>query len=166
MQEEWKDVVGYEEYFMVSTLGRVFSKRTNKVLKQNLRKDRRVTVATRIGGRSGKVKCFKIHRLVAEAFIPNPDTKSTVNHKDGDPSNNCVSNLEWMTHSENVRHAVDTGLNGTKTGFDHSSTKLTRSQVEDIRLVYKPKHREFGYRALSRKYGVTHTTIKRALSFV
>ena len=62
----------------------------------------------------GYKRKFPLHRLVAQHFIPNPDNKPTVNHIDGDKSNNSVSNLEWLTYSENTKHAYDTGLNSQR----------------------------------------------------
>ncbi len=57
--------------------------------------------------KDGKAKDFYIHRLVAETFIPNPNNKPTVNHKDGNKLNNTLSNLEWNTHSENALHSYE-----------------------------------------------------------
>lgn len=81
-------------------------------------------------------KCFKIHRLVAEAFIPNPENKPQVNHIDGNKLNNSVENLEWVTHSENIQHAFDTGLANALVGTNNSLSKLTNEQVLFIRQNY------------------------------
>ena len=66
--EEWRDVIGYENYFRVSNLGRIFSKRTNKIIKLVVSKQGYYTFSTRFNGRKSKPHCFRVHRLVAEAF--------------------------------------------------------------------------------------------------
>lgn len=76
------------------------------------------------------------HTLVAKAFIPNPENKPQVNHKDGDKLNNHVSNLEWVTHAENSSHAVRIGLFNIK-GENHPMSKLTKEQVVAMRLLRK-----------------------------
>jgi hypothetical protein len=161
MQEEWKDVVGYEDYFKVSNFGRVFGKRSNRILKLNIRSDRRVAISTRIGGRNGQVVTFLVHRLVAEAFIPNPERKLTVNHIDGNPSNNMLENLEWATYKENMQHAVLTGLAVRKKGYKLS--KLKKEERNYIKENYKAYSKEFGSRALAGKFNVDHMQILRAL---
>ncbi len=102
IQEIWKDVIGFEGSYQVSSLGNVkTSLRRPRIKKQSLNKyGYPVTMLYR----NNKSKQYKIHRLMAIAFIPNPDRKLQVNHKDGNRSNNLLSNLEWVTHSENVRH--------------------------------------------------------------
>lgn len=110
MVEEWKPVVGYEKLFEVSSLGRVKSLRTGKILKAHKNRYGYLTIATKIGGRNGESVCFRVHRLVAQAFIRNPENKCEVNHIDCDKSNNKLENLEWVTPLENVRHAIDNGI--------------------------------------------------------
>ena len=98
--------IGYGNY-AVTEDGKVFSFNSNsfKLLKEDKRGYVRVYVS-----KDSKKKWFLVHRLVAMAYIPNPDNKKTVNHKDGDKRNNHVSNLEWSTYAENLNHAIDTGL--------------------------------------------------------
>lgn len=121
MEEEiWKEISGHEGRYMVSSIGRVKSmqhRRGNpppnrlrimrgidKILKPFLAG--RGYPCVSIGERNKKL----IHRLVAEAFIPNPEKKPTVNHKNGIKSDNRVENLEWCSYADNNKHAIETGL--------------------------------------------------------
>ena len=122
--EVWKDVVGYEEFFKVSNLGNVYSKRSGKILKQNLHPNGYYTIATKIGGRCGKNICFKVHRLVAKAFIQNVYDKPYVNHIDGVKTNNTIGNLEWCTAKENTHHAIANGLISYNKRKTKSSTNI------------------------------------------
>lgn len=155
----WKGVVGFEDLFEVSTLGRVKSLRTERVLKSHINKMGYETIATKIGGRKGISVCFRVHRLVAEAFIQNPEGKPQVNHIDGVKTNNQTTNLEWVTARENVLHAYKTGLATPTLGESQGQSKLTEGDVEYIRKNYISGDRRFGQRALSRRLGVAHTTI-------
>lgn len=123
----WKSVAyGYE----VSTDGNVrsFKGKTPRILKSYLGTTGYLVVNLQI---NGKQKICKVHRLVAEAFIPNPLNLPQVNHRNGIKTDNRVENLEWCTRSENMRHAVNTGLQPT--GELHSQAKLTDADVRYIR---------------------------------
>lgn len=100
-----------------------------------------------------------LHRLVAEAFLPNPENHPVVNHKDGNKDNNQASNLEWCTQSYNVQHAYDTGLALAAAGEQHGMAKLTWEQVDWIREVYVPYSNEFGGKALGEKLGIDKSII-------
>ena len=107
MPEVWKDVVGWEESHTVSSLGRVMNKRRGTIIKQSY--DTRGYPKLNLKANC-KCKTVLVHRLVAEAFLPNPENKKTVNHIDCERTNNSVSNLEWATYKENIVHAWENGL--------------------------------------------------------
>jgi len=145
--EIWRDVVGYEGIYKVSSIGRVKSlerlvkcghpgsnprRKKEKVLNINYHTDGYPQTQLNV---DGKFRTIKIHRLVAEAFLPNPKCFLIVNHKDGNKANNSADNLEWCTSSENVRHALNTGLLVHKTGENHHNSKLNQNQAQQIRGV-------------------------------
>ena len=112
--------------YLVYSDGRIWSNKTHRFMKQ-CSNGRYMKVALCI---KGKLKQFLVHRLVAKAFVPNPENKREVNHIDGNKTNNKVSNLEWVTARENQIHAVKTGLK--KHGTDLWNGKFNKEQVVDI----------------------------------
>jgi hypothetical protein len=108
-KEIWKDVAGYENKYEISDHGNVRSKRTKNEMRQYIN-DNGYCIVGFYDQTKRNPKHFRVHRLVAEAFIPNPEKKRTVNHIDGNKSNNLLENLEWATHGENLRHAREHGL--------------------------------------------------------
>lgn len=125
MIEEWKRLEEYENY-EVSNLGRVRSNQKQKsvILKQALK---RGYFCVALYNEKGKIQ-IGVHRLVAMAFIPNPENKPQVNHKDGDKSNNNANNLEWVTTSENALHAYRT-LNKKFGMTDKHHSEETRNKI-------------------------------------
>lgn len=85
-----------------------------------------------IGLKGSNKRMKKIHRLIAETFIPNPDSKPVVNHIDGNKQNNEVANLEWVTYSENTQHAINIGLLVPTQGEAHSTSKLSDAETRDL----------------------------------
>lgn len=152
--EQWADITGYDGLYQISTFGRVKSFKTNqqRILRPALNTENYLIVHL---WKNNKVKFFTVHRLVAQAFIPNPDNKLQVNHIDGCKINACVGNLEWATNAENIRHAFDTGLLFLPQGEDVSQAKLTNKQVRFIR----DNPENLNTVELAKRFNVTSATI-------
>lgn len=104
---EAKDISGYEGLYTIDTEGRIYSHRRKKYL--SLKPDSIFGYVHAGLYKDGKSKLYNVHRLVAQAFIPNPNNFPVVNHIDGNKSNNRVENLEWCTQKENVHHCIASG---------------------------------------------------------
>lgn len=138
MKEEFRDIKGYENLYQVSNLGNVRSLARNIVRKNGMSLWVRggilkPSIASHgymvvVLANKGHLKQYLVHRLVAEAFLDNPNNYKEVNHKDGNKLNNDVSNLEFCTYTENLKHAYKNNLRKTKkyicveTGKEYSST--------------------------------------------
>lgn len=171
MQEEWKPVVGFEDRYLVSNCGQVqmlgrwiavghggkrWLAAKTKVPQETTRGYLETTF--KVGRRD---KHFLIHRLVALAFLPNPNGLPQVNHKDGDKLNNHASNLEWCSSKENCDHARREKLYEQARGQGAGGAKLTDLQVIEIRsrLAAGETHT-----AIALDYPVQRTVISRIAS--
>ena len=153
IMEEWRDITGYEGYYQISSFGNARS--VNRTVKVGS------WITRRMNGRllikmvnqgyfnvnlcqHGVPKTIRVHRLVALTFIPNPKNKPSVNHKNGDRYDNRVENPEWVTPSENLKHASENGLLSPSRGENHGGSKLNEFQVRVIKKCNDLYGRELG----------------------
>lgn len=122
-EEVWKDVVGYTGLYMVSNHGNVKSLRRNIVLRPT-NDEGYLKIKLQF---NRKTKSVRVHRVVAFAFIPNPENKSQINHINGIKDDNRVENLEWCTNIENIAHARKNGL--------VPKTVLSKYQIDNLRRI-------------------------------
>lgn len=183
--EIWKDVVGYEGVFMVSNLDRVKSldrwERSGKGMVLKIRKSRILSVIVSSRGylkvtlqHNKKKKYGLVHRLKAEAFIPNPLNLPQINHKNGVKTDNRIdledlygdnTNIEWCNPSQNQQHAYDTGLNPKRFALDHPNGKLSDEDCLHIIAEYKKWEGKRDKRPireeLCKKYGISDNHFKQ-----
>lgn len=156
MEEIWKDIEGYEGLYQVSNMGNVRSLRFRKTNKTNILKlsnDSRGYQRICLF-KDDKRKCYLVHRLVAQAFISNESNYAEVNHKDENPSNNRVENLEWCDAKYNVNYGTRTVRAKQKiiykNGIEHHNSKPICQYTKEGELVktwysISDAHRELGF---------------------
>lgn len=147
-----KKIEGFDGY-LVDDLGNVYSQKRKKLI---LRTPRDSNGYYRIGlWNKGRCKYIFVHRLVAEAFIPNPDNKPEVNHKNGNKTDNRVQNLEWSSRSENMKHAFRVLGKSPRRGVENPRSKIVL-QIQDGKIIAE----FYGVREAQRKTGIWATHIR------
>jgi len=160
------DVPGFEGLYGINKSGDIFSYISNKTIKPYLHRDGYLQIYL---CKNGKKKNIKIHRLVAQIFVPNINNKPQVNHKNGNKKDNYFENLEWCTPSENIKHAFKIGLKCiTENGMKASSKngiarrKLRHDDIEKIKKLHDKK--EYSQRQLAKMFSVGQTAINRIVN--
>lgn len=158
-KEKWKYIYekGIITIYMISSHGNVKNSKTGRILKLQEDKDGYLTVHLHAIHRHKKV-----HRLVAEAFIDNPENKPEVNHKTGNKKNNYYKKLEWATGKENIDHAHETGLTKSCPGEDNGYSKYKESNIRKVcELLETCKYTR---KEISKLTGVSKYVIKHILN--
>lgn len=154
--EEWRDIPGYEGLYLVSNQGRVYSYRRQLYLRPFLTKKGYLYVTLTVGKQHRYLKAA----LVLAAFSGPRPTEYTVNHKDGDKSNDAFFNLEYLTDADNIRHAIAIGLKGVY-GEDNPRARLTNGQVLEISRLWKTG--QYRRAALANQFNISLAVIDRII---
>lgn len=162
MKEIWKDVIGYEGWYSVSSLGRIRRDRPStgakvgRILKQYKHKGGYYFVGL---SKDCIEKNIDVHRIVAKAFIGIPEKNLQVNHKDCNKLNNKISNLEYLTPKENTNHSIRNGL--SPFGSNHKNSKINEKDVIKIREIYS--RGDITQQRISEKFGLSRSSIGNIL---
>ena len=160
--EKWLPIAGHEGLYEISSYGRVksFWRATEKILSPCIVGSGYKGLTLR--DKSHSHSPYLVARLVAKHFVPNPDNKPEVNHINGIKADNWAENLEWVTRGENIHHSFATGLRSNH-GENHPKVKLTKLQVERIRLMHEvtPK---FSLTKIARLFNVQRPAIYKIVN--
>ena len=162
MEEKWKGLIynetDYSERLEISNTGKIRNAINKKEYKLHINKAGYYQVVISLGSRTNK-KVFKVHKAVAETFLQKVKG-NVVNHKDLNKLNNNVCNLEWCTQKYNMFHASkNNAFANTKRGTESHKAKLKEKDIRFIRENYIPFSKEYGSRALARKFNMSHGTL-------
>lgn len=165
----WKDIKGYEGLYKIHEDGTILaapktwycghgsgSMRTDgeRVVSSHKNQEGYIKVNLR---KEGKVKMMSVHRLLAVAFIPNPENLPMVNHIDGVKTNNAIENLEWCTNRDNILHAVRTGLLVQKKGEESKCRTITDEKALEIHNAYL---QEPNSASIARRFGLSRYLVQ------
>ena len=157
--QDRKPIKGYEGLYSIDTKGCIYSELHNSSRRLGpLKTDITCHGYAQVGlyDRNGNRKRFRVHRLVAEAFIPNVENLPQVNHINGDKLDNRVENLEWCTCSDNIKHAYKSGLQEKRSGERVGGHKLTSENVKAIKEMLKDSVKQS---VIAEIFGVDQSTI-------
>lgn len=155
MKEIWKDIEGYEGLYQVSNLGRVKRlkgkyRKSERILKQGINKQGYLLVCL---CKDNTHKMGRVHRLVAQAFIPNSENKPQVNHIDEDKTNNNVDNIEWMTAKENNNHGSRNVRSAISKGTKIKAIDIATGECNEYYSIHE----------CARELGLSHSNILKYL---
>lgn len=155
----FKDYILYED-------GRIYSNKVNRFLRPTF--DKKGYMVVSLTNEKRKSKQYKLHRLLALSFIPNPNNLPQVNHKDGNKGNNSLNNLEWCDNSYNQLHSYKIGLHKpySQKSTKRKNAKLSKEDVLFIRKHYIPYDKKYGKKPLCEKFGIGKTCFNRVINYI
>lgn len=167
--EKWRQAKGYSSNYYVSSMGRILTlthyghKNSPAIMKPAYHYDKRRNSETHYLRTVMDRKSVKVHRVVAQAWVENPNDYPQVNHINGIKDDNRAENLEWCTNSENQVHAYKNGLSNPRLGAANNKTLLTAEQVMEIRTAWDTGINRLSRKDYAKKFGVKEAAIKSIL---
>ena len=145
--------------YNISTEGRIYDTQDHDFVKTFVDKKGYIHVNLRFHYNRNKVKTYRLHRIMASVFLPNPENKPQVNHIDGDKSNNAIWNLEWVTSKENVKHAFETGLHPIYSCDKSSHHIYTNEEIENVcKFMYE--YPNVYLKDIEKMFGIKYSTLQ------